>query len=106
MWRPDAKVCGQEIIQLFDLAAPNLAGWVLVKTEIGYRAVHRNGLQTLWHDAADDAVLEAYETEKQYRAFKAKHPTGKLKFLGDNGEKVIDDEIRDTGKAEDTAENA
>ena len=73
MWRPDAKCCGHEIVRIQELATPVLVGWLLIQTEIGYRVIHKNGLQTDWHDDADSAVIEAYDMQKQYMAIRKKN---------------------------------
>lgn len=104
MWRPDAKVCGQAVLRLQELAAPTMDGWLLVTTEKGYRCIHRNGLQTEWHDNADDAVLDAFTIKTQHAKDKGKHARKTIVCLG--RDKVDDDKIGDTGKAEDTAEDA
>lgn len=66
MWRPDAECCGHEITRVQELAAASLHGWVLIQTDVGYRAIHNNGLQTQWHDDPDDAVSEAFSMQKSY----------------------------------------
>jgi len=75
MWRPDAKICGHEILRIQELASPVLVGWVLVTTdrESGpYRVVHRNGLQTNWHDDPDQAIIEAFGIQKEYLVIRKK----------------------------------